>query len=424
LNQYETANLPLDPQLLLKNLHSGVVVHAHDTKVIYANPCALKLLRMSEEQALGRSALSADWNLIDESGKHLKPEEYPVNRVLATQQSISGQVIGIIDEVSPVPTWVLVSAYIDQGDIEQHVIVTFTDISDRLNINFSRIVDLANDIVIVTEAENLDFPGPRIVYVNKAFENLTGYPLVESIGSTPRILHGALTSRDTLDRVKAALKKGLPVREVILNYAKDGRSYWLDMNITPLRDHRGIVTHFVSIQRDVSATYTEAAELRDAASTDALTGLLNRRGFSSLVPNLIHQAQDAGRPYSVISLDVDLFKNVNDRFGHAEGDKLLVGLAKIMGVVFRKNDLCARFGGEEFVVFLSSADVNMAERIATRLLRMVSHELHTPDDVPVTISIGVSENRMNETLDALIERADQALYIAKRSGRNQVVCAP
>ena len=144
---------------------------------------------------------------------------------------------------------------------------------DCSTLNFRQIVELADDIVLVTESSPLDSPGTRIIYANKAFENLTGYSVEEVIGQTPRILQGPQTCRETLDRIKVALLKGEPVREVILNYTKSGGQYWLDMNINPIRDHLGIVTHFVAIERDVTASYDETIQLRKAA-TNAMTRLL------------------------------------------------------------------------------------------------------------------------------------------------------
>lgn len=409
----------INPHLLLQNLQSGVVIHAEDTRILYANPYALELLRMTEEQALGKQALTQEWNLIDESGRLLLVDEYPVNRVLATQQSVEGMVAGIVDHANPEPTWVLINAYLDNEDM-RHVIVTFANISETLSINFRKIVDLANDIVVVTEAGPLN----RITYVNESFEKLTGHSVQEVIGQTPRILQGALTNRETLDRVQAALTKGEPIREVILNYTKSGDPYWLDMNINPIKDHRGVVTHFVAIERDATATHDEAIQLRDAAATDALTGLLNRRGFSDRAPGIILKAKNTGKPYSLISVDFDFFKKVNDRFGHSEGDRLLQELARIMAVIFRKDDLCARFGGEEFVILLTSVDITETQIIAERLRQMVSDNIHTPDSVSVTISLGIAEHRADESLDILIKRSDQALYQAKAAGRNRVVCAP
>jgi PAS domain S-box-containing protein len=116
-----------------------------------------------------------------------------------------------------------------------------------------------NDIVVVTSAETLDAPGPTIVYVNPAFERVTGYAAAEVIGRSPRLLQGPGTDRATLDRVRAALVRGEGIRVELLNYAKDGTSYWLEMDIAPVHDGEGRITHHVAIERDV--TERKRAEL-------------------------------------------------------------------------------------------------------------------------------------------------------------------
>ncbi|HUG28105.1 MAG TPA: PAS domain S-box protein, partial [Gemmatimonadales bacterium] len=109
-----------------------------------------------------------------------------------------------------------------------------------------------NDIVMITEARPLDSPGPRIQFVNEAFERLTGWAPEEVIGRDPRILQGEGTDRAALDRIRRALEAGEPVREEILNYAKDGRAYWLELDIAPVVGPDGAVTHFVSVERDTT----------------------------------------------------------------------------------------------------------------------------------------------------------------------------
>ena len=114
------------------------------------------------------------------------------------------------------------------------------------------VVKFANDIVIVTEAYPLDEPGPKIVYVNKAFTDLTGFAPEEVIGKTPRILQGPDSHPETRAEIRAALKNKEPIRTVIVNYSKSGRKYWLDMNIIPLRNSNGEVNHFAAIERDLT----------------------------------------------------------------------------------------------------------------------------------------------------------------------------
>lgn len=113
-------------------------------------------------------------------------------------------------------------------------------------------VQALNDLVVITRAESLDGPGPEIIYVNPAFEQLSGYSQEEVLGKSPRFLQGAKTDRKTLDRIHAALFKGESIREEVLNYAKDGQEYWLEMEIQPVRNAAGVITNFISVERDVT----------------------------------------------------------------------------------------------------------------------------------------------------------------------------
>ena len=162
------------------------------------------------------------------------------------------------------------------------------------------VVKFANDIVIVTEAYPLDEPGPKIVYVNQAFTDLTGYASEEVIGKTPRILQGPDSNPETRAAIRAALIKKEPVRTAIVNYSKSGKKYWLDINIIPLKDSHGEVTHFAAIERDLTeikkaedeirTKNTQLAELNETknkflgiASHDLRNPLYTIRSFTQII---------------------------------------------------------------------------------------------------------------------------------------------
>jgi PAS domain S-box-containing protein len=126
-------------------------------------------------------------------------------------------------------------------------------------------VERLNDIVLITEAEPIDGDGPKILYVNDAFERRTGYTREEAIGQTPRMLQGELTQRDALDRIRAALKEWRPVREELINYTKSGQAFWLELDIVPVADDTGWYTHWVAIERDITERKTAEAALKEGA---------------------------------------------------------------------------------------------------------------------------------------------------------------
>jgi diguanylate cyclase (GGDEF)-like protein len=169
--------------------------------------------------------------------------------------------------------------------------------------------------------------------------------------------------------------------------------------------------------------------LRRALCTDQLTTVLNRRHFFELAQEAFRNAEVTGQPVSAIMVDADHFKAVNDTHGHAAGDAVLVGLAKVLRAGVRANqDLVARLGGEEFSILLPGLDAAEAVEVAERLrhaLRLAVFEAVDKEGEPVrlkvTASFGVSE-RTPDIADpeALLHRADAALYVAKAAGRNRV----
>ncbi len=177
----------------------------------------------------------------------------------------------------------------------------------------------------------------------------------------------------------------------------------------------------------VVAAMRERKEIlsRTAATTDHLTGLANRRSFFERGERLVQRSQASGALLSVLMIDLDHFKTVNDRFGHAIGDETLVKFAEISGTVLRPSDIIARIGGEEFAVLLPGSSIEAATALAERLrlafqtaaTLMHGHALNA------TLSVGVTANLPGANLDELIKLADDALYSAKLNGRNRVELA-
>ncbi len=296
-----------------------------------------------------------------------------------------------------------------------------------VDISFFQIAESANDVIIVTTPD-LDPPGPTIVYVNPAFSRLTGYSAAEAIGLTPRILQGPGTGRASLDAIRAALKAGRPAREKVLNFAKCGAPYWLDLRITPLRDANGAITHFAAVERDVTMDKRRLDELEFVADRDTLTGIPNRRALLRAIEAEIMAVKvlsDSGVATTepcLAFIDVDHFKRVNDQFGHAAGDSVLFGVADRLAENIRRSDILGRVGGEEFAVCMPNVTLQDARALAERLRRAVAlAPFETPvGPVGVTVSIGVAACKAGDGVAHLMRRADAAMYAAKRAGRDRV----
>ncbi len=162
--------------------------------------------------------------------------------------------------------------------------------------------------------------------------------------------------------------------------------------------------------------------IKEMADRDGLTGLANRRRFDELFPELVARAQRTGRPLSLLILDIDDFKEVNDRFGHLAGDALLKVLAATIKDRIRTADLAARYGGDEIVVALPGADAQAALLVAHSIAeelerRMASTGKILAPDASCTVSIGLAQFEANQTPQAFIAQADKALYAAKAQGK-------
>jgi diguanylate cyclase (GGDEF)-like protein/PAS domain S-box-containing protein len=289
---------------------------------------------------------------------------------------------------------------------------------------FDQIVGHANDVVMVAEV----FPGQQryhITYINNAFTQLFGYPESEIIGQSPRILNGPATLQSTIDEISQAIHKGERVRRRILNYAKNGRPIWMEVNIVPLAGDNGRFTHFAAIERDVTDQVRREEELNTLATTDPLTNLNNRRAFDRQMGQEIEHAMEHESGLSLAAIDLDFFKSVNDRYGHDSGDEVLVAFARKLSASFTSADCVARVGGEEFSVLVPDSSLKIAQLAVDRMRRRFKDEvinLKCGDAIHMTCSIGVTEFRpFQDSASSFSKRADAALYEAKRGGRDRVV---
>ncbi|ACN15189.1 signal transduction family protein (GGDEF domain protein) [Desulforapulum autotrophicum HRM2] len=168
-------------------------------------------------------------------------------------------------------------------------------------------------------------------------------------------------------------------------------------------------------------------KLEELAITDGLTGLYNSRHFFCQLKAEIERYTRYHHPLSVLLLDIDLFKNYNDTWGHLEGDKVLMTMGEIITSCLRSNDTAYRYGGEEFTVVLPETRVEEACLVGERIRGILSQRVFTPEKektAKVTISIGATQFSTSDTLESFIKRADKAMYDSKKAGRDQLTCLP
>lgn len=199
----------------------------------------------------------------------------------------------------------------------------------------------------------------------------------------------------------------------ILLILKDGREL--------SDDEIDLVNHSLEILAECLFRGLEYEDLFERASHDALTGLANRRVFEERIPAMIESARRYHHPLSMISMDLDRFKEINDKLGHHSGDETLKAVADVLKNAIRATDLLVRMGGDEFILVLDNTDVKSARILAERLCKAVDGlDIWADDSTKLGVSIGLSELNKEETLQQWLERTDDILYHAKAEGRSRV----
>ena len=309
----------------------------------------------------------------------------------------------------------------------------------------------------VVDAQQDNMP---LIYVNQAFCNMTGYSQKELLGRNCRMLQGQGTDQASIDTLRQAIKNGEPCSVIIKNYRKDGLPFWNELSITPSKGLGGEVLHYIGVQYDVThpketedalrraqrelsrtnqALEDKVAErtvqLQDAnarlkydALHDGLTGLANRALFEDHLRRVLDKNARKGPAYTVIYLDLDRFKSVNDTLGHASGDELLRQVASRLRDCLRPEDIVARRGGDEFTVL---AETPEGAHQARQLCRRIQARLGRPfwlgegrgKEVSISASMGVVVGGAQTSTvnyqhpEEVLRDADIALYRAKALGR-------
>ena len=264
----------------------------------------------------------------------------------------------------------------------------------------------------------------KITYINPAVERMRGFTPEEAMRQSPeeiQPLESAAIGADYYQRLFASIEAGTepPIfRGEQQYYRKDGSIMTGELQVIPHVDATGQVIELIGVTRDISERKAFEAELRNLAVTDTLTGVWNRRQGTELLAADLSTRQPS-QALSLLMLDIDHFKAINDTFGHQAGDHVLIEIASRLRRSLRGNDMVARWGGEEFIVLLRDCALPDALRLAEDIRAAIA-------EVPfgalgsLTVSVGAAEIRANEDLTSWLGRADRALYRAKRAGRNTV----
>jgi diguanylate cyclase (GGDEF)-like protein/PAS domain S-box-containing protein len=273
----------------------------------------------------------------------------------------------------------------------------------------------AANAVLVTDAQG------RIQWINAAFTRLSGYSPEEAIGQTPRLLKSGQQEDVYYQTLWQSINKGEVWCSETVEKNKEGSLYTVMQTITPLTDINGKITHFIAIHEDITEQKRTQERIKHMAHYDTLTGLPNRALFFDRLRYSLSKAKRTGNGVALLYMDLDGFKQVNDRMGHHAGDLLLIEVASRLAKCLRESDTVARLGGDEFTIVLNDVHKNeYVSAVATKIIETISVPFDLEgQQVRIGISIGVArytDEASNE--DCLIKCADQAMYEAKMSGKN------
>ncbi len=388
-------------------------------KIAYANPAAMRLLNIDKsEHILGHGLFefvhpldqTRSLNRLNKTGHEWAnaPSQFRLHSANGEMRMLLSASVAIRYEEQEA---VLITGL----DMTEHA-----EMAEQLRVseqNFRSLFENMQDVYYRTDAKGI------VHMVGPGVRSVLGYEPHEIEGKTAESYYPQATDRDAMK--KAIMEDGKVSDFPGQMVRKDGRVIDISISSRALYDDSGAFAGVEGVYRDVTQRKMMERELQRLATTDPLTNIPNRRSFLEQAEQIFKSSQRYHTSFTMLMLDLDLFKAINDKCGHLGGDKVLARFAHTVGLELRESDLFGRLGGEEFCILLQQANRDEALTAAERIRERIQ-ELSFKDPAGelflLTVSIGVTTNfDSDERLAKLLERADKALYQAKNSGRNQVV---
>ena len=310
-----------------------------------------------------------------------------------------------------------------------------TDITEHKRIEaelqkLSMVIEQSINIKFITDVKG------HIEYVNPMFVHVTGYSKEEVIGQSPRLLGSGETSHTSYEELWRTILAGNTWRGVFKNKKKNGQYYWANGLISPIRNEKGQITHFLAIQEDITRKMQSEEKIKYLASYDELTDTLNRTRFTEVMNEWISYAKTSNTTGVILFIDNDNFRLINDTYGHSTGDNILKRMAKILqntlsdidtqyfktseSIKEKMESILGRLGGDEFVILLPSRNKKEGLETAEEIRKRIEGFPFIEEAGHLTVTIGiVLYPEHGITIQDLFTKADASVYHAKELGRNQ-----
>lgn len=316
--------------------------------------------------------------------------------------------------------WLQVNYQPTEADGHIRWTIVSRDVTDTVDAHqhaehLARALDEVREAIAVESARDGQW---YIEYVNGAFCALLGYAAQEVIGKSWRSLLAVNADRKRAEDCRVGLLSGQKVDAELLFRRKGGGDLLLNFSATPIGREEREYTSAVTIFRDVTQRRREERRLAEQARLDPLTGLANRREFGYLMRGAIEMTAEQSPAHVLLFIDLDRFKEVNDRFGHDTGDRVLIAVSRLLRSQVLETDRVARWGGDEFAAILYFCDLRNGVKAGERIVGALAE---SADSHGVGASIGVVPIQHGISADELMRRADRLVYEAKASGRGRVV---
>jgi diguanylate cyclase (GGDEF)-like protein/PAS domain S-box-containing protein len=406
-------------RVLTESSPVGIAAHK-DGRFVYANPACIKLLGATCEADLLKKPIL----------EFVHPDFQPVVVKQIKQRFINNS--GVLDKLEV--KLVRLDGQAINAEVEGILIpfegsqasqISIIDITERKradeSLRVAAIAFEAQEGIFVTDANNI------ILRVNSAFTRMTGYSADEAVGQTPGIFRSSRHSADFYSRIWQTISASGSWQGELWNRSRNGSEYPTRLSITVVKDIHGQLTHYVATMVDITQDRAAADVIEKLGFYDLLTELPNRRLLINRLQQAVESSAKHGQHGSLLFLDLDNFKVLNDTQGHDAGDALLLQVAQRLTGLVREGDTVARFGGDEFVVLLEnlSQQASEAKEQTQRISEEILHALNLPYILNVhqhhsSVSVGAVQFKGQQSAANLLKQADIAMYAAKTAGRNTV----